>query len=173
MSNIVWDYFACPLFESVCDFAEFSSVGIVFIALLQSKAMPPQWSNGQVMTNTEYSFILLGTATFEPNPYEVAPSRARGAAEHDVHRAAAIRHAQDKGRVGGEASEALPSGGSANGVVAFWSDKRFMRVAQDHRRDFRPIVEQSLWVAGTFVRVPDDREGGEYLALRRWCHLPW
>ena len=62
--------------------------------------------------------------------------------------------------MGGEASEALPSGGSANGVVAFWSDKRFMRVAQDHRRDFRPIVEQSLWVAGTFVRVPDDREGG-------------
>ena len=44
-------------------------------------------------------------------------------------------------------------------AVAFWSDKRFMRVAHDHRRDFRPIVEQSLWVAGTFVRVPDDREG--------------
>ena len=37
--------------------AEFSSVGIVFIALLQSKAMPPQWSNGQVMTPAEYSVV--------------------------------------------------------------------------------------------------------------------
>ena len=56
------DYFACPLFEYVCDdFAEFSSVGIVFIALLQSKAMPPavpsQWSNGQVMTPAAYSVV--------------------------------------------------------------------------------------------------------------------
>ena len=66
--------------------------------------------------------------------------------------------------MGGEASEPLPSGGSAKGVVAFWSDKRFMRVALEHSRVFRPIVEHSLWGAGIFVRGPEDREGNTWLS---------
>ena len=41
----------------VCQSAEFSSVGIVFIAFLHSKAMPPQWSNGQAMTPAEYVVV--------------------------------------------------------------------------------------------------------------------
>ena len=56
--NLLCDYFVCSLFECVCDdFAKFSSVRIVFTALLQSKAMLPTWSNGQVMTTTEYSVV--------------------------------------------------------------------------------------------------------------------
>ena len=58
VSNMCCDYLACPLFEYVCDyFAKFSSVRIVCIALLRSKAVPPTWSNGQVMTKTECSVV--------------------------------------------------------------------------------------------------------------------